>query len=292
VPFSGVTSVGARWLAVPELPEAETIARDLNAMIAGAYISDATVRRADVLRSVTADEFVQRLRGEMIVQAWRRAKLIILDLGNADAIVVQPRFTGALLVETTPTDISERDRGYITLTVDLADGRHLHYRDIRRLGTVALLRRAELRAYLSDLGPEPLDPELTAERFSVSLRTSRQAIKKVLMDQQVVAGVGNIYANEACWMARIDPSRPAASLADEEGAVLLESLRGVLTASIAVRGTSFRDYVDASGGRGGFVPFLQVYGRGGLPCTRCGTTLVDSSAIDGRTTVFCWRCQP
>jgi len=276
---------------VPELPETETIARDLNAMIAGAYISDATVQRSDVLRSATAEEFVHRLRGEMIVQAWRRAKLIILDLGNADAIVVQPRFTGALLVETTPADISDRDRGYITLSVDLADGRRLHYRDIRRLGTVALLRRAELRAYLSDLGPEPLDPELTAERFSASLRTSRQAIKKVLMDQQVVAGVGNIYANEACWMAGIDPSRPAASLEDSEGAALLESLRGVLTASIAVRGTSFRDYVDASGGRGGFVPFLQVYGRGGLPCTRCGTTLVNSSAIDGRTTVFCWRCQ-
>ena len=260
-------------------------------MLAGAFISDVTVQRGDVLRSVTPDEFVHRLRGEMIVQAWRRAKLIIIDLGSADALVVQPRFTGALLVETLPADITPRDRTYITLSVDLADGRRLHYRDIRRLGTVSLLRRAELRAYLSDLGPEPLDPELTAERFSGSLRISRQAIKKVLMDQQVVAGVGNIYANEACWMAGIDPSRAANGLADDECAALLESLRAVLTASIAVRGTSFRDYVDASGGRGGFVPFLQVYGRGGLPCTRCGTALVDSSAIDGRTTVFCWRCQ-
>ena len=92
-------------------------------------------------------------------------------------------------------------------------------------------------------------------------------------------------------MANIDPSRPAGSLNDTEAAALLSAVREVLTASIAVRGTSFRDYVDARGGRGGFVPFLQAYGRGGLPCTRCGTTLVDSSAIDGRTTVFCWRCQ-
>ena len=288
---TGATSAGAPWPAVPELPETETIARDLHGMLAGAFISDATVLRGDVLRSVTAGDFIHRLRGEVIVQAWRRAKLIIIDLGSADALVVQPRFTGALLVESHTTDISDRDRAYITLSVDLADGRRLHYRDIRRLGTVSLLRRAELRAYLSDLGPEPLDPELTAERFSASLRTSRQAIKKVLMDQQVVAGVGNIYANEACWMAGIDPSRPANALRDEEGAALLASLRAVLTASIAVRGTSFRDYVDASGGRGGFVPFLQAYGRGGLPCTRCGTALVDSSAIDGRTTVFCWRCQ-
>ena len=275
---------------MPELPETETIARDLHAMVTGACISDVVVLRADVLRSATADDFRRRLRGEMIERVWRRAKLIILDLEHADAIVVQPRFTGALLVETVPDDIAPRDRDYITLTLDLADGRRLHYRDIRRLGTVALLRRAELRAYLSDLGPEPLDPELTAERFSVSLRSS-QAIKKVIMNQQVVAGVGNIYANEACWMAEIDPSRPAASLSAAEASSLLDAIRSVLTASIAVRGTSFRDYVDASGGRGGFVPFLQAYGRGGQPCARCGTTLVDSGAIDGRTTVFCWRCQ-
>ncbi len=276
---------------MPELPETETIARDLDAMLAGARIADAVILRADVLRSVSAADFVRRVRGVTITRAWRRAKLIILELGSHDSIVVQPRFTGALLVEATANDVSPRDRSYITLSATLDDGRQLHYRDIRRLGTVALLNGAQLAAALAPLGPEPLDPELTAERFSGSLRNSRQAIKKVLMDQQVLAGVGNIYANEACWMARIDPSRAAESLTNEDGVTLLASLREVLLASIAVRGTSFRDYVDARGGRGGFVPMLQVYGRGGLPCSRCGTTLVDSSAIDGRTTVFCWRCQ-
>jgi formamidopyrimidine-DNA glycosylase len=276
---------------VPELPETETIARDLHAMLAGARIRSASVTRADVLRSVTASEFVERLHGATITRAWRRAKLIILDLDSHDAIVVQPRFTGAMLVEAAPADISDRDRLYITLTVALDDGRLLHYRDIRRLGTVALLGAEQLAGYLAPLGPEPLDPELTAERFSGSLRNSRQAIKKVLMDQQVLAGVGNIYANEACWIAKIDPSRPADTLTESDVESLLDAIRGVLTASIAVRGTSFRDYVDARGGRGGFVPQLTVYGRGGLPCARCGTPLVDTSAIDGRTTVFCWRCQ-
>ena len=276
---------------MPELPETETIARDLHDMLAGARVRDAIVFRPDVLRSTTADDFVSRLRGVAIVRAWRRAKLIILDLDSGDAIVVQPRFTGAMLVETSRGDVSDRDRTYITLTISLNDGRLLHYRDIRRLGTVALLNRAALGDCLAPLGPEPLDPALTAERFSGSLRNSRQAIKKVLMNQQVLAGVGNIYANEALWKARIDPSRAAASLTAAEGGALLGSLRDVLTASIAVRGTSFRDYVDARGGRGGFVPFLEAYGRGGVPCSRCGTTLVDSSAIDGRTTVFCWRCQ-
>ncbi len=276
---------------MPELPETETIARDLDGLLSGALITDAVVLRPDVLRRVTAAQFADRLRHRTVQRAWRRAKLIILDLDSTDAIVVQPRFTGALLVERTADDITPRDRSYVTLTVSLADGRRLHYRDIRRLGTVALLNRSELDATIAVLGPEPLDPDLTAERFSGSLRNSRQAIKKVLMDQQVLSGVGNIYANEACWYARIDPSRSADSLSDANGAMLLQSLRDVLTASIALRGTSFRDYVDASGGRGGFVPSLKAYGRGGAPCTRCGTTLVDSSAIDGRTTVFCWRCQ-
>lgn len=276
---------------MPELPETETIARDLDVMLSGARITGAVVRRADVLREVSAAEFVDRLHDTTIARAWRRAKLIIIDLDTNDAIVVQPRFTGALLVESLADDITPRDRNYITLSVALADRRQLHYRDIRRLGTVSLLTRAQLDSALAALGPEPLDLTMTAERFSGSLRNSRQAIKKVLMDQQVVAGIGNIYANEACWMACIDPSRAAGSLTAAEAATLLESVRGVLQASIAVRGTSFRDYVDARGGRGGFVPFLQAYGRGGAPCARCGTPLVDSSAIDGRTTVFCWRCQ-
>jgi formamidopyrimidine-DNA glycosylase len=111
------------------------------------------------------------------------------------------------------------------------------------------------------------------------------------MDQRVLAGVGNIYATEACWRARLDPSRPASSLTGDEGATVLHELRAVLTASIAARGTSFRDYVDARGDRGGFVPQLAAYGRGGLPCPRCATRLAETMAIDGRTTVFCWRCQ-
>ena len=276
---------------MPELPETETIARDLHAMVAGARITAVEVLKGDVLREVDAAALTSRLTGATILGARRRAKLVILDLTAGEAIVVQPRFTGALLVEVAPGDISDRDREYLTLSLTLADGRRLHYRDIRRLGTVALFSAAGLATYLAPLGPEPLDPALTAERFSGSLRKSRQAIKKVLMDQRVLAGVGNIYANEACWMARIDPSRPADSLSAAEGATLLAAIREVLTASIAVRGTSFRDYVDASGGRGGFVPHLQAYGRGGEPCRRCGTPLVDSAAIDGRTTVFCWRCQ-
>lgn len=276
---------------MPELPETETIARDLHAMVAGATIIGTTVPHGDVLRLASAETLATRVRDAQITHVWRRAKLVLLSLSSGDTLAVQPRFTGALLVESDADPITDRDRRYVAVSWSLADGRRLHYRDIRRLGTVKLFTHAALVAALDTLGPEPLDDTLTAERFSVSLRKSGQPIKKVLMDQRMLAGVGNIYANEACWRAGIDPSRAASALSANEGATLLTAIRAVLTESIALRGTSFRDYVDASGGQGGFVPRLAVYGRGGLPCTRCRTPLVNTDAIDGRTTVFCWRCQ-
>jgi formamidopyrimidine-DNA glycosylase len=116
-------------------------------------------------------------------------------------------------------------------------------------------------------------------------------VKKVLMDQRRIAGVGNIYANEALWRAGIDPSRSARTVTRAEAEAIRDGLTGVLRESIEARGTSFRDYRDASGARGAFAPKLAVYGRGGLPCPRCGATLIDTNAIDGRTTVFCARCQ-
>jgi len=274
---------------VPELPETETIARDLDRAISGRSIAGAVVSRADVLREVSAAELVARTVGTRIVRSWRRAKLVVIDLDNGDHIVVQPRFTGALLLDDG--SLPEEERRFSTLHFLLDDGRLLHYRDIRRLGTVALMGRARFDAYSSTLGIEPLDPELSAERLSVLLRGSRQAVKKLLMDQRIVVGIGNIYANEALWRAGIDPSREARSIGRDEAERLHAGIVSVLTESIAARGTSFRDYRDASGGRGGFVEKLAVYGRGGEPCPRCGARLVETHAVDGRTTVFCARCQ-
>jgi formamidopyrimidine-DNA glycosylase len=150
---------------------------------------------------------------------------------------------------------------------------------------------AQFAAYDAGLGIEPLDPAFSAEHLSVLLRGSRQAVKKVLMDQRVLVGVGNIYANEACWRAGLDPSRSARSVAGPQVARLHEAITSVLADSIAARGTSFRDYRDASGGRGDFERSLAVYGRGGEPCLRCGARLLETHAIDGRTTVLCAGCQ-
>jgi formamidopyrimidine-DNA glycosylase len=284
---------------VPELPETETIARDLDGALRGAVVRSAQVLRADVLRDPryggralrgreaerNARAFEQRLAGAPIVQITRRAKSIVLDLGAAGRLVVTPRFTGALLLDPLPDD------PYACLTTSLADGRHLSYRDIRRLGTLALLDDAQFAAWDAALGPEPLDPGLTSERFSGILRGSERAVKSILMDQRRLAGVGNIYANEACWRAGVRPSRRARSLTRAESAALLTAVRGVLTESIALRGTTFRDFRDAYGARGGFAAQLAVYGRGGLPCARCGVPLRESHRIEGRTTVWCAGCQ-
>ena len=274
---------------MPELPETETIARDLDRDIAGATIESVRVTKPDVLREVGKTAFAKRLTGARIQRSWRRAKLIVSDLSTKDRIVVQPRFTGALIVENESTDPSIL--AYSTLRLSLDDGRALHYCDVRRLGTVALMNERRFAEYTGALGIEPLDQTFTASQLSGVLRGSSQPVKKVLMDQRKIAGIGNIYANEALWRAGIDPSRAAKSIGTDESARLREEIVSVLKESIEARGTSFRDYRDARGERGRFAEQLQAYGRGGEDCLRCGARLILTHAVDGRATVFCARCQ-
>lgn len=277
---------------MPELPETETIARDLDAEIRQAVVDGVTVLRSDVLRETTADGLARALDGAIVLRVWRRAKLVVLDFETRSGplhLVVQPRFTGGLLIAR---NASASELGaYVCLTLSLADGRQLHYRDVRRLGTVAPMSPARFAEYAGALGIEPLDPALGDAEFSGLLRGSKQSVKVVLMDQRRLAGVGNIYANEALWRSGIDPSRAACTVSATEAAALRRALCDVLLASIAARGTSFRDYRDARGERGRFVEQLAAYGRAGAPCYRCGRRLVGTHAVDGRSTVFCPTCQ-
>ena len=281
---------------MPELPETETIARDLDGALRGAVVRSAAVVRADVLRgSITsrartagprgASQFAASLADATIVGVGRRAKSVVIALSSGSRLVVTPRFTGALLVDGTADD------AYTCIRFDLADGRLLRYHDVRRLGTVALLDERAYRTWDEGIGPEPLDPALTVERFSGIIRGSSRAVKSILMDQDRLAGVGNIYANEALWRARIRPQRRGRAVTHAHAATLLGELRGVLTESIAKRGTTFRDYRDAYGGRGAFAAELKAYGRAGEPCARCGATLKLTHAIEKRQTVWCPQCQ-
>jgi formamidopyrimidine-DNA glycosylase len=274
---------------MPELPETETMARDLHREIAGRTIQRVAVHRADVLREIGAKALTRRIRGAAILRSWRRAKLVVLDLSTGDRIIVQPRFTGALLLDRG--QLPESERRFSTIEFALGPDLTLHYRDIRRLGTVTLMPPDRWQAYESRLGVEPLDQSFTDSYLSALVRGSSQAVKKFLMDQRRVAGIGNIYANEALWRARIDPSRAARSLSADESKALHGAVRDVLGEAVESRGTSFRDYRDPSGEFGGFSSRLAVYGRGGEPCSRCGARLVETHAIDGRSTVLCVRCQ-
>lgn len=255
-----------------------------------ATVVAALVHRADVLRECGGTEFVARVTGTRLVGFARRAKCIVATLSSGDRLVVTPRFTGALLVERGTMRVDDTD--YTAIQLRLGDGRTLRYRDVRRLGTVALMSGPRFQEWSAAIGPEPLDRSLTVGRFSALVRASKRAIKTILMDQRRLAGIGNIYANESLWRAGIRPTRPGSRVRAAEAAVLLRALRAVLRESIELRGTSFRDYRDAFGGRGGFVEHLAVYGRGGEPCSRCGTALTSHHKLDGRATVYCPRCQP
>lgn len=180
---------------------------------------------------------------------------------------------------------------YTCIVFALTDGRTMRWRDVRRLGTATVMNPARFAEWTTSLGPEPLDAAYTAEAFTAAMRSSRRAIKTVLMDQRRVVGIGNIYANEALWQARIRPSRRGASLTRAEGARLFKEVRTVLSIAVAQRGTSFRDYQDPFGGKGGFLGLAKVYGRAGEPCVRCKTTLRSSHRFENRITVWCTECQ-
>lgn len=273
---------------MPELPEVETIVRDLRPILVGRRIVRATLSHEDVLRGVTRRRLVRRLAGQTILQVFRRAKHAVFEL-KSERLIVQPGMTGSLTVERSP--LTAGQLRYAVLRAELDGGDELVYTDVRRLGTILLLDQKHWELYDRAIGPEPLDENFSADQLGQALQRSRQAIKKVIMDQRHLAGVGNIYANEALFAAGIDPSKPARRLGPEDHRRLYSEIRRILTAAIRSNGTTFRDYRTGTGDPGNFQLELLVYGREGEPCRRCGTRLTGTHAIDARISVFCHRCQ-
>lgn len=267
---------------MPELPEVETMARDLHKRVRGRTVVDVSVGKPDVLRGATPRKLKRVLVGRRIERVWRRAKLAVIDFDSGARVAVQPRFTGSFVVERSGRGADQ----YCTLHLTLDDGRRLHYRDVRRLGTFQLFTPKEFEAYVSKLGPEPLEPGFTGDWLHDLLQKSARPVKPLIMDQHRLAGVGNIYASEALWRAKIDPSRSARTVAPREAKLLRDAIVSVLTESIELRGTTIRDYAE-----GAFAERLDAYGRAGEPCHRCGTRIALTHAIDGRATYFCPRCQ-
>jgi formamidopyrimidine-DNA glycosylase len=274
---------------VPELPEVETIVRDLAPRLAGQILKDPRLLHSDLLRGVSKRRLLATLHGNRVVELSRRAKHAVFLLASGHRLVIQPGMTGALLISSRESP--PRGADYVVFQARLARGECLLYRDVRRLGNILLLTERQWNAYTARIGPEPLSEDFEFEEFRRRIGASKQAIKKVLMDQRRIAGVGNIYAQEALFRAGIDPSRRADRLDRASMERLFWAVREVLVEAIARGGTTLRDYRRGTGEPGSFQFSLRVYGRGGQPCVRCGALLATTHAIDGRATTFCWRCQ-
>ena len=274
---------------MPELPEVETIVRELAPRLIGHRVSAARLAKTDVLRRVSKPRLLKALKGAQIAAVERRAKHAVFQLASGDRVVIQPRMTGSLIVYDRP--LSKDEARYAVLTCTLDDGSQFVYRDVRRLGTVWLLDERGWARYTARFGPEPLDDTFTPFVFAARLRGTKAAIKKAIMDQKRVVGVGNIYANEALFQAGIDPSKATHRLSLEELAALYTAIRDILQRAIDASGTTVRDYRTGTGGSGTFQLELQVYDRAGEPCRRCGRALATTHAIDGRQTTLCAWCQ-
>ena len=273
---------------MPELPEVETMVRDIRPALLGRTFGRVSLSHEDILRGVTRRRLIRRLSGATVRDVFRRAKHAVLDLGDT-RLVVQPGMTGSLIVYGRALTPSERR--YAVLRAPLDDGHELVYRDVRRIGKLQLLDAAAWVRYSAAIGPEPLAPEFTPNELGSALARSRQAVKKVLMNQRHLAGVGNIYANEALFAAGIDPSKPARRLTPDDHRRLHAEMQRILTSAIASSGSTVRDYRTGTGQAGSFQHELLVYGREGEPCRRCGTRLTGTHEIDARISVFCHRCQ-
>lgn len=274
---------------MPELPEVETIVREIAPRLEGYRIARVELRKTDVLRRVSKERLIKVLRRNTFDQVSRRAKHAVFRMSSGHRMIIQPRMTGSLVVHEKPLTADQKKYAVLICTLD--DGRRFVFRDVRRLGTIWLLDEKGWAAYTARIGPEPLEETFTPFIFADRLSRTKTAVKKAIMDQRRVAGVGNIYANEALFDARIDPSKPTNKLSLEEFARLHAAIVDVLQRALASSGTTLRDYRTGRGERGRFQFELHAYGRGGEPCVCCGRKLVTTHTIDMRATTFCPTCQ-
>lgn len=270
---------------MPELPEVETIRRQLEPEIIGATIVDAL--------SHESAKFTPALDavGASVTGVSRRGKYLIVELtktatGEPLELIIHLGMTGLLRVVDSPTDDA-----YIRASWQFGDDRWFEFRDIRRFGRLRVVPAGDYSTIttLHELGPEPWDPEFTAEHLYRELNKSKRRIKTQLLSQRPVAGVGNIYADEALWLAEVYPA--ARRITRAKAAALRDAIADVLAAGVRNGGTTLRDYRTVSGEEGDNQHFLEAYGRGGEQCSRCASVLV-SRVWDARTTTFCPSCQP
>ena len=271
---------------MPELPEVETVRRGLERLVAGKTIDQVRVCYAKMI-GTGADSFVHDLPGQTIERIGRRGKYLLFYL-TGGVLLSHLRMEGKYLFY--PDAVPERKHAHVFF--EMTDGGTLVYEDVRKFGTMELLRKDQLEAYFAarKLGPEPTEADFLLSPFAAALKRSKKPIKPYLLEQSLVVGLGNIYVDEALWRARIHPARPADSLKPAEVNRLREQIIEVLQLGIEKRGSTIRTYRNALGEDGTMQDFLQVYGKTGQPCARCGSP-IEKIKLGGRGTHLCPHCQ-
>jgi len=269
---------------VPELPEVESVRRAIAPALAGRRLDRVEIMDARLTRPEDSDVVAAELTGERVQRVDRRGKYLIVRLASGRALLIHLRMTGSLLRDPSSGT-------HVRAVLGLDDGSEVGYRDVRRFGTWLLLEPGELEPYLdARLGEEPLVAAFTARGLGRRLAGRRAPVKAALLDQRTLAGLGNIYVDEALWYARVHPLRPAGSLDADELRRVHRGIRRALAAGLERQGASLRDYALPDGSSGSMQDEFRAYGRLGEPCDRCGTP-IEKTRVAGRGTWFCPRCQ-
>jgi len=265
---------------MPELPEVETIKRELAQAVLGKRIVSVIVNNPKVIREPEKQAFVNGLKNIAIKNILRKGKLLILELSSGKSLAVHLKMTGQLIYPGN----AKKSR----VSFRLSDGKLLDFNDSRLFGELRLLDDWKSLRFIQGLGPEPFD--LTLDKFKAMLAKRKTKIKPLLMDQTFISGVGNLYAAEVLFRAKVHPQRPAASLSDKEKTLLFEEIKATLEEAIRHKGSSVDQYLQLSGNPGDYVKYHKVYDREGRPCIVCKTPIRRIS-LGGRGTYFCPRCQ-
>ena len=273
---------------MPELPEVETIKRNMESLISGLTFKSINLIMPKVIRTPESQEFIENLCGKKVKKIGRRGKYLIIYLSDHFILVIHLRMTGKLIYEPPGTLPAKHTHVIFKFDNDC----ELHYSDIRQFGRMALMEADRMDTWpgLKNLGVEPLSEVFTRDFLKKELKRRRTKIKPLLLDQTFIAGLGNIYTDEALHRARINPEKSGSNLDSREVARLYLAIKEVLEQGIANRGTTLRDYVDGTGQSGLNQLSLKVYGREGDPCSICGQ-IIERMRLGGRSTYYCPKCQ-
>jgi formamidopyrimidine-DNA glycosylase len=275
---------------VPELPEVETVRRRLEPVLVGRRFERVEILDHRLVRPLEPVEVAAELEGERVAALERRGKYLIVRFESGRVLLIHLRMTGSMRHGPAGSFAAEPHRRAV---VNLDDGSDVMYRDVRRFGTWLLIEPNELDAYFATrLGDEPLERAFTPARLAARLAGRRAPLKAALLDQRTLAGLGNIYVDEALWRARLHPLTPAGDVVDlPDLRALTRGIKDALRMGIARQGATLRDYAQPDGGRGSMQHEFKVYGRAGEPCERCGTP-IEKLRVAGRGTWLCPACQP